>query len=203
MCFSSLSYSQNFSLAIETGNQIAYIGLDNKISCTVEGTACHSINLATLNGSIKKISSCLYVYRPLKISNSKIIITKKVNNKTIKIGEYFIYVRNFPDPIATVGGLNGGLISKKKLNAQQGVGAMAPSYLGFDLKYQVKNFVITAIRNKEILFFKYVEGNLFTSEIHILFDTLQQGDIITFSLINVLKADGREGRANVIEFTIE
>lgn len=203
LLFTITSYSQRFSLSLFKRPQVAYLGIDNPLTCTVEGISCNAVGLSTSNGTIEKSGGCMYNFRPAFISDSKIIISKKVKDSLIKVGELHIMVRELPDPIASVGGFSGGNIKKEALNVQGGIGAYAPGYLGFELRYSVKNFVITAIRNKEILFFKVAEGNAFTSDIHKLFDILQKDDIITFTLIKVLKADGKEGRADGLEFVVE
>jgi hypothetical protein len=143
------------------------------------------------------------MYHPVKVADSKIIISRKINETTVVVGEYFIMAREIPTPIASIGGLKGGSITKGFLNAQGGVGAYPPLDLGFELHYQVQSYFITAIRNRKILFSMYVEGNQFAPDVRKLFDTLQKNDIITFSLITALKADGRDARANAIEFNIE
>lgn len=202
LLFSTITYSQNFSISIER-SQTAYLGLDNRISCTVEGVPSDSILLSTDNGIITKVGFQNYNYRPSKIVDSKIIIKRKTKGNSVLVGEYSFMVKELPNPIAQVGGLGGGQISKKFLIAQGGVGAYPPNNLGFELRYQVQHFFITAIRNKQILFSKYVEGNQFAPDVHKLFDLLQKDDIITFSLIVAKKADRREVRVNALEFIIE
>lgn len=197
------SISQNFSFSLPRQFQAAYLGFKNPLSCTVDGLLCKSIILSTDNGIIEKTLGCNYIYSPSKIGDTKISISQKINNKLKKVGEFFVQVRNFPDPIAFVGGMSGGIISKGALNAQEGVGAYPPVNLGFELNYQVKSFFITAIRNKELLFFKSVEGPSFTADVHKLFDILEKNDIVIFSGITVLKTDGRDVKANGLEFNIE
>ena len=196
-------YSQNFTFSVLRQLQIAYLGIENPLSCTVEGFTCKSIILTTDNGFIEKSSDCNYVYRPKKIGDTKIIISKKVNSKLKKIGNFLLPVRTIPDPIANVGGLNGGLITKGALNAQGGIGAHPPGFLGFELNYEVKSFAVTAIRNKELLFYHSNNNNLFNDEIHKLLDSLQKNDVVAFSSILVLMGDNKEVLVKPLEFVIE
>jgi len=194
--------SQNFTVSFSRPSQTVYLGMDNYLSCTVEGLSCKTIILSTDNGKFKKISCGGYIYRPLKVADTKITINKKVNNKLKKIGEFFVMVRNFPDPVAMIGGFYGGNIEKGNLRAQQGVGC---SYngTGFDLKCLVVGFSVSIIRNKEILFFKSLDGNLFNEDLKSFFKTLQNNDIILLSGISSRNAEGKILYLKPVEFTIK
>jgi hypothetical protein len=196
-------YSQNFTISALKQPQTVYLNLDNYLSCTVEGLRCNSIILSTNNGLIKKISPCKYLYRPLRTEDTKIIISKKINNNINRIGECFLPVRNIPVPHAAIGGLEGGFISKGALNAQAGIGAYPAPFLGFELNYLVKSFVVTATRSNNFLFFYYSNSQIFTSELHNKFDSLQKDDRVVFSSIIAELSD--HGKINVkpIEFIIK
>ncbi len=182
-------YSQSFTAAVLRPGQTAYIGIENTVSCTVEGLKCKSVVLTTNNGSIEKIDCGLYVFKPEYLSDGPIIINKKVKNKLVKIGEFFLRVRNILAPIAYVGGGNQDTITKAALAVQAGLGAYAHPSLGFELKYTVTSFAITIIRNKEVLHFKSTEGNLFAQETKEVFRLLEKNDKVVFSSIVVAMPD--------------
>jgi hypothetical protein len=197
------SFSQKFTFSLLRQN-IAYIGFDNPISCTVEGYPCKSVILSTENGTIEKIEPCIYNFRPSKVQDTKfsiyIIIEK---NKKKKIGELFIRARNIPDPIAYVGGKDSGKISLGSFKAQGGISAGSGRGFGIDVKYTVKSFKVTAYRNKELLFFYAGDSNLFTEEIRNLFNTLQAADVILFFSIKVKMPDNNEVFVKPFELIIE
>jgi GldM C-terminal domain len=195
-------YSQSFTAAVLRPGQTAYIGIDNTVSCTVEGLKCKSVVLTTNNGSIEKIDCGLYVFRPEYLSDGSIVINKKVKNKLVKIGEFFLRVRNMPAPIAHVGGGHRDTIAKGALAAQAGLGAYAHPSLGFELNYTVKSFAIIVIRNKEVLHFKSTEGNLFDEETKEVFKLLGGNDKVVFSSIVIAMPDQKTTLINPFELTI-
>jgi len=196
-------YSQSFTAAVLRPGQTAYIGIENPISCTVEGLKCKSVVLTTKNGSIEKVDCGLYVFRPEYLSDGPIVINKKVKNKLVKIGEFFLRVRNMPAPIANVGGYHRDTIAKEALAVQVGLGAYAHPSLGFHLTYPVKSFAITIIRNKEVLHFKSKEGNLFDQETKEVFKLLEKNDKVVFSSIVIAMPDQKTTLINPFELTIK
>jgi hypothetical protein len=196
-------YSQSFTAAVLRPGQTAYIGIDNTVSCTVEGLKCKSVVLTTNNGSIEKIDCGLYIFRPEYLSDGPIIINKKIKNKLVKIGEFFLRVRNIPAPIAFVGGGNQDTIAKAALALQAGLGAYAHPSLGFELKYTVTSFAIIIIRNKEVLYFKSTESNLFAEETKEVFRLLEKNDKVVFSSIVVAMPDQKTTLIKPFELTIK
>jgi len=196
--------SQNVSISVDwPPSTVAYVGADNSFSCTVEGIACKSIILSTDNGSLTKDRCNYYTFKPNHVSDSKIIVTQKKGRKSRKIGEFYIRVRNIPDPVAIIGGLYGGSIAKGALRAQTGIGASLPPFLSINIKYRVRSYSITAIRNKELLFFRSCDGYEFSEDIRNKFKELQKDDIVLFSSIMVQLPDERQALAKPVELKIE
>ncbi|HEX7844986.1 MAG TPA: GldM family protein [Chitinophagaceae bacterium] len=206
ICFiitASKSFSQQVSLSLPNRPQVAYVGLDNPILCIAENISCDSIYVTTDNGSLTKVNGCRYLYRPLTASNTRITVFKRASNNSLILSECILEVRNIPDPVATIGGYNGGIIKKETLKSQIGIAATPPPSIGLDLKYRVESYAVTVIRKNELFFFTIVKGYFITEEIHKLIDSLQAKDVILFSMITALKADGRIGNAAPLEFRIE
>jgi GldM C-terminal domain/GldM third domain len=198
------SFSQNISISVDwPPSNFAYVGADNKLSCTVEGISCKYVILLTNNGTLTKDRCNYYIFRPDHMADSKITISKKKRKKSRKIGEFYIRVRTLPDPIAKVEGLYGGSIAKGALRAQSGIGAGPPPYLSIDIRYTVKSYSITIIRNKELFLFKSCEGNLFDDEIYNAFKGLQKDDMVLFSSIMVELPDEQQTLAEPFELKIE
>ncbi|MFC0774424.1 GldM family protein [Terrimonas alba] len=198
------AYSQKTSISVMWPTSTAvYLGADNNLMCIVEGVSCDSGILFTDNGAITKESCNYYTFKPDKVADSKIIVSKKIGKKIRKIGEFYLPVRNLPDPVAIVGGLYGGSITKGALNVQQGVGASPPPHLSINIKYSVKSYSVTIIKNKQLIFFKSCEGNLFNEEIYNAFKNLQKDDVVLFSSIIVQLPDGQQTLAKPFELKIE
>lgn len=197
-------YSQNVSVSIDwPPSDFAYVGAENQLSCTVEGISCKYVILSTDNGTMTKYRCNYYTFKPNRVSDSKIIVSKKRGKRGRKIGEFFIRVRTIPDPVAIVGGLSGGSISKGALRVQTGIGASLPPQLSINIRYSVSSYSITIIRNRQLFFFKSYDGNLFNEEVYTAFKELQKEDIVLFSSIMVLMPDDQLKLAKPFELKIE
>lgn len=115
LIISTCSFGQKFSIAF-TDATFAYVGMDNRVSCTIEGLSNKQVVLSSDNGVFEKDESG-YIYKPERVADSKIIISKKVNGRLKKVGEYMVAVRQLPPGTATVGGLRSGSIPKGQLRA--------------------------------------------------------------------------------------
>lgn len=200
---SPVLFSQSYTVANLRPGQVAYIGIDNPISCTVEGVKCKDIVLTTANGVIEKIACNIYSFRPAYQSDGSIVINKKVNNKLVKVGDFHLRVRNIPDPVAMVGVKAEGTIRAGELAAQGGIGAYSYPPLAIDINYTLKSFAVSIMRKEQHLFYACLQGNLFTDELKEKFKNLQRGDVVVFSSMKIIKSDSSVVSIKPIEFTIE
>lgn len=195
--------SQKFTISIEKPTPIAYIGLDNPLSCTVEKEPCDSVFLTVDNGSITKVGCNYYMYRPTKVADSKITVVVKRNNQTNVIGSMGVRAREIPDPTPVIGGLSGGLINKKYLLAQMGVASYITPSLGIEIKSMVTQFQITIIRSDSALFTVENTGAIFSKKIKQGFEMLKKDDKVLVTSIYIKKADGRIVLVKPFELVIE
>lgn len=201
--FSTLLFSQSFTVAVLRPGQTAYIGIYNPISCTVERVKCQDIVLTTDNGSIEKTTCNQYIYRPVRVADGFIAINKKSKGQLVKIGEFYLRTRFIPNPIAYIGGMQGDTISKKGLAIQQGIFAQSNPSLSICIDFLVKNFTLIVIRKDEVIFFRNINGNIFNDEIKKTFNELAEGDKVLFSSILVEMGDQTTAKASPIEFIIK
>ncbi len=199
-----LSYSQKFSVSFLQPSPIAYIGIDNPITCTVEGLDCKNIIITTDNGIITKSSGNSYLYRPERQADTKFDIYKLVRKKKRKIGEYSFRIRNFSDPIAYVGGYNNNQsIQKNLLKVQQGVSATCIPGFAIDIRYQVLKFNISIFRNNAPIFNTYCIGNSFSPETISVLQLTQKGDIVLFHSIYVqTEENGEEKLVSPVQLVV-
>ena len=176
--------------------------MENTFSCTVERASCNSVVLSSDAGNIEKFPDCNYLFRPSKLGESKIIISIREKGKTKKIGAWIMVIKEIPDPVADIGGLNGGDISKGALNALGGIGAGPPAFLAIDADYEVKSFVVSIIRNGELIYHHSYNNNAFSPDIHEAFKLLQKEDRVVFSSITVQLPDKKQVSVKPLEFII-
>jgi hypothetical protein len=195
--------SQSFTLTIERPVPIAYIGLNNPLSCTVEKESCDSVILSTENGRITKISCNKYWYAPVRAEDSKITVSVKKHKKILVIGSITVRVREIPNPTAMIGGINGGSLDKRNLSVQQGVSSGLIPSMGIDVKYMVTEFQLSIVRNDSVIFSFKNAGARFSETINEAFKMLKGDDKVIVSSIYVMKPDARIVLINPIEFLIE
>ncbi|HEX7844987.1 MAG TPA: GldM family protein [Chitinophagaceae bacterium] len=208
ICFLVLFYfkpafTQQFTLSTNTYTQTAYVGINNQISCTVEGVNSKIIVLSTSNGEIIKEEG-QFIYRPLKTGDSKISVHLEKNGKLKKVGERVIMVREFPKPRITIGGSTEKEISKSALLAQNGIGChyVIPG-LGFDFTCSIDSFSVTALRDSSALFHVKCKGNKFSEELIELLRKTKEGDIILVSGIIYKSPDQTGKKGDPIEYIIK
>lgn len=196
-------FSQQFTLSTNTYTQVAYVGFDNQVSCTVEGVNNKSIVLATENGEIVR-KQRVFIYRPSRVGDSKIIIHQRRNGQLKKIGEHDIMVREFPKPKVVIGGVTGKEIDKGTLLAQTGIGCYyAIPGLGFNLKCSIDSFSVSVLRDTSMLFYKKNAGNVFVGEVVELLKSLRPGDIILLSGITYMNPDQIRKNADPVEYVVK
>ncbi len=194
------NYAQRIVIANNRQN-IVYAGIENPLSFLVEGYPCGSIYLSTDNGQIERYDSCYCSYRPTNTGISKIIVSGRINDKKVNIGEYFFRVMSPPLPIARIAGKNGGSIKKEVLKVQGGVIARVE---GFDIMAHilVKSYTVIILRNNEQIFFHSNKGNRYNQEVIDAFSALQPSDDVFIIKITVETPDGKQHSIQGLEFTV-
>lgn len=201
LSISACSYSQKFSLAF-TDRPFAYLGMDNYVSCTIEGLSNKQVVLSSNNGVFENHESG-FIYKPERVGDSKIVISKKLNGKIKKVGEYVISARRLPPGVANIGGMHNGTMSKRQLIVQAGIGCSHIWPPNVCLNYTVLGYTITASRGDSILFNKKQEGNYFTDEIRQFCNSLRSKDKLLVYGITYRDNYGEIQKASPIEFDVE
>jgi hypothetical protein len=196
---STFSFSQKFLISNPRGN-LMYKQWSNPLSVLVTGYSCDSIFLKTDNGHLKK-HGCNYLYYPDSAADSKIEVYVIKNSKKVKVGQNIMRVRNISIPEAVVGGIRGGEINKKSFQAQMGVDNYYTE-LAIDLKFVIKSFSIIIIRDKEIVFHQFNEGNIFNSEVIAAFRLLFNNDRVLIANILAYGPDYKDQYLKPLEFTM-
>lgn len=196
------SRSQQFTLAIEQPMQIAWVGIDNQLSCTVENRPQRSIFLRTDSTVLKREKNGLFVFRPGAAGSVTIEVMEKRRGGSLKkIGETRVLVFRIPSAVASIGGLFGGVISKSSLKAQMGVSAHI-QFLNIDIRCTVREFTVSIIRNGQSVFTEINQGNTFNENTKEYFRLLQKDDVVLVSSIKVLRPDGEVETVKPVELTI-
>src|SRR5690606_13825332 len=131
--YSHIVLSQGVAVAADKMN-VLYVGLENPITIAAEKYSCKDLVVEISQGTItkNKDNSCRYTAN-FKTPGKTIITVK--NNKGKILSEVEFRIKRVPDPVAMVGGMNGGVIAKNKFKVQGGVIA---ELLNFDIGINYK-----------------------------------------------------------------
>jgi gliding motility-associated protein GldM len=175
-----------------TKMNVFYLGIANPIKVSVPGVASENLVVTFSNGRIEKSGEDYLVY-PAKVDVlnkfTTISVTATMNGEKRSMGSMPFRVKEVPDPIALVGGKNGGNLRKEELMAEQGIFAELKDF-DFDLKFRVTQFDVNVSgAGGYIKIYKSV-SNKFTDEQKTQFSNLTPGSLIYIENIMAKGDDG-------------
>ena len=187
-----------------TKMNVLYMGIPNPISVSVPGVASQNLEVTVSNGGRVEKSGEDYLVYPAKLDalgkNTSISVTANMNNEKRPMGSMVFRVKEVPDPLATIGGKNGGNLKKEDLLAENGIFADLKDF-DFDLKFKVTQFDVTFSG-------AYVKttsstSNKFTDEQKGMFGKLNIGSVIYIDNIMAKGDDGTNRPLSPISFKIK
>ena len=116
------------------------------------------------------------------------------------MGSMVFRVKEVPDPLATIGGKNGGTLKKEELMAEDGLFADLKDF-DFDLKFTVTQFDVSF--SGAYVKTTSSKSNKFTDEQKGFFSKLNQGSIIFIDNIMAKGGDGSNRPLAPISFKIK
>jgi len=186
-----------------TKMNVLYLGIANPIKVSVPGLASQNLEVTISNGRIEKDGDDFFVY-PAKLDalgkNTSISVTANLNNEKRPMGSMVFRVKEVPDPLATIGGKNGGTLKKEELMAEDGIFADLKDF-DFDLKFTVTQFDVSF--SGAYVKTTSSKSNKFTDEQKGFFSKLNQGSIIFIDNIMAKGGDGTNRPLAPISFKIK
>ena len=176
------------------------IGLANPLSVSVPGISASNVRISVSNGRIEQNRNGYFVYPNRVGVNSIVSVSAMIDGNLKQIGTTPFRVKRVPDPLATVGGKNAGLISRNELLAQQGVYAEIPDF-DFEMKFTVTSFNISTTRQGFVVD-KPTNGNRFDQDQIDLMKTLNPGSRLYIDNIVAKGEDGSTRNLSAISFKI-
>ena len=131
---------------------VFYEGVDNPVAISVPGVASKDLDIRMTNVSKKKSGANWIVKPNARTAGKKSIVSVYANieGKSKFIGKQEFRIKRVPDPVATVGGVEGGKIKKNVLLAQFGVRAEMKDF-DFQLEYKVSRFTVSVLKGGYIV----------------------------------------------------
>ncbi len=169
---------------------VFYVGLENPVSISVPGVPFEKIKASMTNGTLTPKGKGKYIAKVSSPGQKAIItVSADMGGKIAPMGKNEFRCKRVPDPIAMVGGLKEGIISKEKLKAAGAIIPAMPPDFEFEMFFTVTSYSFTIIKGNEVLE-KTVKGNRFTPEVISAINNAGKGQRITFEYI---KAQGPDG----------
>jgi len=137
-----------------TKMNVLYRGVKNPISISVPGVAPELVKPSLQGGTLRPDASAgkgNYIAEVKGGSTAKVIVSADVDGKPRKMGEFEFRVKDVPPPVATIAGIEEGLVSANRLAAAPTVIPKMKNFdfelffkvTKFDLVYQVGTDLIT------------------------------------------------------------
>jgi len=172
-----------------TKMNVFYLGLDNPVEISVSGVAADKIAASISNGVIRKVNGNQYIVNPTRAGVTQIrVIADMGENQKRDFGYKEFRVKMLPTPIAKVGGLREGSITKANLLAQLGVVAEMENF-EFAATVRVTSFTVSA-RIGQFDREEMSNSNKFTSEQIDILQKLGKGSKVYIQDIKASLPDG-------------
>lgn len=137
-----------------TKMNVLYRGVKNPISISVPGVAPQNLIAIMEGGSLSpdiSSGSGNYIIETSGRIEAKVLVSAMIDGKIQTLGSFIFRIKNVPDPIGTIAGVSGGLVSANRLTAAPTVIPKMVNFdfelffktTSFDIVYQVGTSLIT------------------------------------------------------------
>jgi hypothetical protein len=196
------SFSQKVGISFSNKNEFL-IGLPIPFEVYSESIPSDSIIVTSTIGKIQNIRNngrSNYLIIASNPGYGNIVLSKIESKDTVHLDSFYVFFNDWPNPYVTVGGKDGGYVSKDFLATQRYVIANPPVDICINLP--VISYTITIFENDTVVFTSNVEGNIIPKEVQNMIKSCKFGGYVIFSKIIV---NGPRGQRNSkpIEFFIK
>lgn len=189
-----------FSIA-PTKMNVLYIGVDNPISISAGGVSSGQLSASITQGSITR-SGSTWIAKVTNPGKANISVSANVGGKSKNMGSFEFRTKLVPPPTATIGGVDGGNLSRDVAVA---AGALIPRNaqdFEFEVFFTITSFKFAVNRKGD-----YTElngnGNRLTEQMKELIRTSRRGDRVWFDDIYAKGPDGKSRKLNSIVLIIQ
>jgi gliding motility-associated protein GldM len=184
-----------------TKMNVFYVGVDNPVSISLPGFSSDKLKAEMTNGKLIKRGNG-YIARP-KVAGreSRIIVQAKFDDKWKSFDAVHFRVKPIPDPVAKVGGLSGGKISKSMLSEYAGVDAVMENF-DFNLTFKITSFTVSTVV-KGFTVDQSSNSDTFTTAQISMFRNLKRNQKVYIEDIQAKGPDGVTRNLPTISFRIQ
>jgi len=185
-----------FATVSPTKMNVFYIGVDNPIEVSAAGVRAQDLNVSVSGGSISG-SGGSYTVRVSTAGEANVTVSARGKALTAKK----FRVKMIPDPVAKVGGKNGGRMNAAEMRAQNGLAAILENF-DFDARFEVVSYQVTFVPKRQDPVSAACNGAYFNSQVQSFQKEMKPGDTVYFEDIRVKGPDGTTRRIPGIVFQL-
>ncbi len=185
-----------FATVSPTKMNVFYIGVDNPIEVSAAGVRGQDMNVSVAGGNISG-SGGSYVVRVSTAGEATVNVSAKGKSLTSKK----FRVKMIPDPVAKVGGKNGGRMNAAEMRVQNGLAAVLENF-DFDARFEVISYQVTYVPRRQDPVSAVCNGAYFNSQVQSFQKDMKPGDMVYFEEVRVKGPDGTTRRIPGIVFTL-
>jgi hypothetical protein len=187
--------SSNKAVVSATKMNILYKGIDNPISIAVTNHPCSDIFVNVSNGIITG-KGCDFSINPNKIGQLYITVMIIKGKDTITMEKKEFRVLSIPSPIATICSRFGKEIEKKYLLNCKGLNLIYENF-DFICTDKIIQFNFNLYHNNCLKDKLKSNSSIFSNEILNVLKNVEEGDIVEFENIKIIKPSEKESIINI------
>lgn len=186
---------------------VFYVGVPNPITVTAAGYSLEDVSVsipgATVTSGGAKGQFNVTVEKPGKVVAA---INAKDAAGTKTVGSMEVRVKYIPDPIARIGGKNGGSIPSNQFKVQRGIVAALDNF-DFDARFQVTGFQFSMLPKRGELIgpFQVTNSPMFdgNKSVREAIDRAKPGDRVYFEEIRAKGPDGKSRNLGTVALLLQ
>jgi gliding motility-associated protein GldM len=186
---------------------VVYKGVPNPVTITAAGFTADKISATISAGTIVPDPSAgpgKYIITQSASVQGGADVTvfgKDAKGGTATVGKFNFRVKQIPDPVAKIGGSQGGKIATSLMKAQTGIAAVLDNF-DFNCPFVVQKYDCVFIKKRQdAKVLTDIKGLMFTEDVLRNIKSAQPGDIIIFDRIVARGCDGTPRNLATLTFT--
>ncbi len=188
-----------------TKMNVFYKGVENPVSISSPGIGNELLQVSISKGNLRRSEATdeWIVTIPDEATGKTVIsVSAEQNGNMVEMGSSEFRIKIVPSPVAKIGGIEGGVISKDLLATAAAIIPQMPEDFEFELNFEITKFDFVATQRGGDMFTRQGTGNRLTDDMLSFIRNSRRGDKIWLENIYAKGPDGSSRRLGTINLTI-
>jgi gliding motility-associated protein GldM len=189
-----------------TKMNVFYKGVENPVSISSPGIGTDLLQVTISKGNLRRsdVNDEWIVTIPDEATGTTVIsVSADHDGNMVEMGSSEFRIKRVPDPVAKIGGTDGGSINKNLLVTAAAIIPQMPEDFEFELNFEITKFDFVATQRGGDMFTRQGSGNRLTEEMLTFIRNSRRGDKIWLENIYAKGPDGSSRRLGTINLTIQ